>query len=198
MEYKRIWYNKIENTFILKMISSLKQTKEWRQSQKWYKGGRKNECEKYQIQQLKRVFDIDIKKTNARINVESKKIQILRCPFKHPNGYEYSENFDGILHQNQKKIYFNLKFVCGKGGAQTRTLKNVYMFIKHQYKILHISDVYFINILDGDESARVKDKFDYMSEKNNTYKYKCYIGDMYNLRIWYNKFSVLREINRLR
>jgi len=103
MEYKRIWYNKIENTFILKMISSLKQTKEWRQSQKWYKGGRKNECEKYQIQQLKRVFDIDIKKTNARINMESKKKQILRCPFKHPNGYEYSENFDGTLHQNQKK-----------------------------------------------------------------------------------------------
>lgn len=52
------------------------------------------------------------------------------------NGYEWTENFDGLIMKNFSKYYFNLKFVCDVGGAQTRTLREVYHFIKHQMEYL--------------------------------------------------------------
>jgi hypothetical protein len=49
------------------------------------------------------------------------------------DGYEYSENFDGLILKNNNKFYFNLKFVCGNGGAQTRTLREIYHFINYTH-----------------------------------------------------------------
>ncbi len=72
---------------------------------------------------------------------------------KNGNIFEWTENFDGC----QENIYFNLKMVCGTGGAQTRTLREVYHFILTQLKYLEKepnSNIYFVNILDGEESCR--------------------------------------------
>lgn len=59
------------------------------------------------------------------------------------DGYEWTENFDGLIIINNNKYYFNLKFVCDR---------EVYHFIKYQIEHLitfNITDTYFINILDG-------------------------------------------------
>lgn len=175
------------------IIESSIQTKKWRKTQKWYKGGKKTECEKYQLNLLYNIFKINFKKTNDRINKEELLIENIIHPFKKENGFEYTENFDGKLIINNKIIYLNLKFVCDSGGAQTRTLKNVYEFIKVQYKILHNNDnIIFINILDGNESHKNMDKFRYLQKKkeNSNLLDKCYIGDMHNFSKWFNKSTL--------
>lgn len=40
--------------------------------------------------------------------------------------YEFSENFDFVIENNNNIVLFNLKFICSQGGAQTRSLKEVY------------------------------------------------------------------------
>ena len=79
------------------------------------------------------------------------------------------------------KYYFNLKFVCDSGGAQTRTLKDVYHFIKNQMEYLikfnvNNVNVYFINILDGDTSYNIG-KFNFLRNKE---KYIKIIKNIYN------------------
>ena len=49
--------------------------------------------------------------------------------------HEWSENFDGKIINRSNIFYFNLKFVCDCGGSQTRTLREVYHFIKYQIKL---------------------------------------------------------------
>ena len=74
--------------------------------------------------------DINLKTDIIRI---SNSIDILN----NKNGFEFTEDFDGkVIMKTHNKInitiYFNLKFCCDAGGAQTRTLREVYHFIKCQ------------------------------------------------------------------
>jgi hypothetical protein len=110
------------------MITNSKfQTKLWRQSQIWYRNGKHTECEIYQLNYLKLITKLRIEKTYDRIHKIKKCIVSEKQPFRKIDGFEYSENFDGKSIWNNKCVYFNLKFVCDKGGAQTRTLKQVYV-----------------------------------------------------------------------
>lgn len=101
------------------------------------------------------------------------------------DGYEWTENFDGLVDKNNNKYYFNLKFVCDSGGAQTRTLREVYHFIKHQMDYLikcNINNIYFYNILDGDTCFNNMNKFKFLLNKE---KYKkivkyMFIGSLYD------------------
>lgn len=111
---------------------SSNQTKEWRKSQKWYRNGKYNECEKYQINLIEGLFGKKLKKTNERINLETNAIIDNSHPLSYRDGFEQTENFDRKLILNKIPYYFNLKFVCGDGGAQNRTIRDVYNFIKHQ------------------------------------------------------------------
>ena len=156
----------IKNKFLIP--SAYYQTKLWRQNQIWYKNGKSNECEKYQINLIEQIIKSKLEKTNDRINIET--FQIINK--KHPNvdndGYEFSENFDGKIIKNDNIYYFNLKFVCDNGGAQTRSLREVYHFIKYQLEYLlnfNITNTYFFNILDGDTSYNNMDKFNYLINK---------------------------------
>ena len=156
----------IKNKFLIP--SAYYQTKLWRQNQIWYKNGKSNECEKYQINLIEQIIKSKLEKTNDRINIET--FQIINK--KHPNvdndGYEFSENFDGKIIKNDNIYYFNLKFVCNNGGAQTRSLREVYHFIKYQLEYLlnfNITNTYFFNILDGDTSYNNMDKFNYLINK---------------------------------
>jgi len=98
-------------------------------------------------------------------------------------GFEYTEDIDAEQNINGITIYYNLKMCCDKGGAQTRTLREVYHYIRCQLEYLLINNtipVYFINILDGDECYRNKKKFNYLinNEKYSTIKNKVFIGDL--------------------
>lgn len=113
--------------------SAYYQTKMWRLNQLWYKNGKINECEKYQISLIEKILKLKIVKTYERINIETNEIlNISNKSLNNSNGYEFTENFDGKIIKDCNIYYFNLKFVCDNGGAQTRTLREVYHFIKYQ------------------------------------------------------------------
>jgi hypothetical protein len=165
------------------------QTKEWRKARTWYKNGKANECEKYQIDLIEKITETILNKTPDRINMETYEIISNKYPMKNSDGYEYSENFDGLLIKNTNKYYFNLKFVCDKGGAQTRTLREVYHFIKCQMEYLikfntNANKTYFINILDGDECYHNMEKFLYLLNKEIYTQIKKYvfIGSLYDFQ----------------
>lgn len=158
--------------------SSYYQTKTWRLNRSWYKNGKFNECEKYQINIIEKILKIKILKTQDRINIETLSLLKINKPLIFDNGYEYTENFDGYYNN----IYFNLKMVCDNGGHQTRTLREVYHFIQSQFDFLLKTKqhIYFINILDGDTSYNNMNKFNYLKNKE---KYKeiikfVFIGDL--------------------
>lgn len=169
--------------------SSYYQTKEWRKNRKWYKTGKSNECEKYQINLIEKIITNKLIKTNDRLNIETIKIINKKHPMLNNDGYEYTENFDGQIIKNNNTYYFNLKFVCDSGGAQTRTLREVYYFIKYQMEYLvklnKINiNTYFINILDGDTSYNSMNKFKFLINKE---KYKnitknIFVGSLYDFQ----------------
>lgn len=168
--------------------SSFYQTKTWRKNRNWYKNGKFNECEKYQINLIEKILKNKISKTPDRINIEILEICSINHPMLLNNGYEYTENFDG----KYKNVYFNLKFICDNGGAQTRTLREVYHFIKSQMEFLIKKKqiIYFINILDGDTSFKNMDKFHYL--KSNK-KYKdiikyIFIGDLHQFQNHFQEY----------
>jgi hypothetical protein len=175
-------YNKIQHKNFI--ISSKYQTKNWRKKCKWYSTGKLNECEKFQIKIIEKIIKTKLKKTNDRIYRESYEILSNKNPYIMQNGLEYSENFDRKLYVNNNTYYFNFKFICDKGGHQTRSIKDVYYFIEYQFEYLikyNINNIYFINILEGDFNFANKDKFKYLIEKNKYLDVKKYlfIGDLY-------------------
>ena len=85
---------------------------------------------------LEKIVGINLIKTDDRINMETNEIINKKHPMKNNDVYEWSENFDRFLLINNSKYYFNLKFVCDSGGTQTRTLREVYHFIKNQMEYL--------------------------------------------------------------
>lgn len=165
------------------VVKSIFQDKKWRLTQKWYINGKRNECEKYQKQVLSEHIKYEIKfNTKERINIRSLKIIKIDKPLKLIDGFDYTEDFDGKFIKNDITYYLNLKFICENGGAQTRSLREVYHFIEAQLKILKRNKkIYFINILDGNFCNEHQDKFNYLLkyydiENNNN----IYIGDLYN------------------
>jgi hypothetical protein len=167
--------------------SAYYQTKNWRMNKKWYKNGKSNECEKYQIELIEKIIMNKLTKTYDRLNMETNEIMSNKNPMTNDDGYEWSENFDGKLIINNNTYYFNLKFVCDKGGSQTRTLREVYHFIKCMLEYLikfKCDDIYFINILDGDECYNNMNKFNFLISKEkykNITKY-IFIGSLYDFQ----------------
>lgn len=169
------------------------QTKIWRKIQTWYKNGKKTECEKYQVKNIEKIIGTNISKTNMRFNKETNTFTKMTNPNTEENGFEWTEDMDGIYEILGIKYYINFKMVCDKGGAQTRSLREVYEFIKAQaYWLLANKEepILFINILDGDESFRNRNKFQYLDKyKNGLFvpiKDKIFIGDLYEFNIWWS------------
>jgi hypothetical protein len=197
-EDKIIIIQKYVRRFLIKknilLPSSYYQTKNWRKQREWYMNGKANECEKYQIYYIQKIIMESITKTNDRINMETIEIINKRMPNVYNDGFEWSENFDGKIIKNNNTYYFNLKFVCDSGGGQTRTLREVYHFIKYQMKYLlkyKSKNIYFINILDGNTSHNNMDKYKYLYDKpkyKNIIKY-MFIGDLYSFQKYINAFK---------
>ena len=86
--------------------------------------------------------------------------------------------------------------VCGAGGAQTRTLREVSHFIDAQLKYLlhsHTPHIYFINVLDGDECNKSMSKFKYILDNSEFSEVKKYvfIGNLFEFNIWWSSIIIV-------
>jgi len=177
--------------------SSEFQSKDWRKAQPWWKGGKSNECEIYQRNQIQQLTNQLCIKSNKRLNIRTMEFKERTSPLTQPDGFDWTENFDGYqqLLPDGSELYYNLKMICDKGGAQTRSLREVYHFIEAQmaFVCLHPNrPIYFINILDGDTSFFQKDKFNYLMNlpENAPAKNKIIVEDMHGFRDWFvSKFT---------
>jgi hypothetical protein len=82
--------------------------------------------------------------------------------------------------------------ICDAGGAQTRTLREVYHFVGVQldYLLTHDSaHVYFINILYGDTSFRSMVKFGYLlnQPQYSRVREQVFVGDMKQFQLFWKK-----------
>lgn len=174
----------------LMIIQSKYQTKDWRKSQSWYKGGKSNECEIYQRDLIKQITEKDCPKTNMRINLRTLELVEKSSPLQRSDGFDWTEDFDGRQLLNNTELYYNLKMICDSGGAQTRSLREVYHFVEAQMKYLLKNpdrSIYFINILDGDTSYSQREKFIYLL---NLPEYasvidRVFVDDMFIFQYWY-------------
>lgn len=179
------------------ILSSDGQSKEWRLEQSWYTNGKQNECELFQKQCVHQITGLDIStKTNMRLRLDTLEMVPLKNPLAEQDGFEYTEDMDGIVSIGNMTLYFNLKFVCGVGGAQNRTLRETYHFINAQLQHLLQSpddnkDKYFINILDGDGSHCHLSKFRFLLEKDmfQEVKSRVFVGDTHQFELFWKQFS---------
>jgi hypothetical protein len=149
-------------------------------------GSRKPEM--YQRQKIKEGTGIECPETNIRINLRTNTMKEIAHPNTHIDGFDYSEDFDGIQCIKEKKVYINLKCIVGKGGAQTRSLREVYWFVEGQLKsIKSLENVYFANILDGDEAHYTISKFEYLLNLPEfaDVKNRVYVGDLEGYFEWF-------------
>jgi hypothetical protein len=182
------------------------QTKEWRKSQNWYINGKKNECEIFQINLLENIlkeymgFSIKINKSDKRINLFKHNISCIKNPLLNEDGFEWSENFDGEILLNNTLYLFNLKFICDNGGAQNRSLREVYHFAYNQQKIkkytteTHNLDIIYINILDGNFCFNHINKFKKFTQSN------IFIGDTFTfqkeIKKYFKKENLKKELGQ--
>lgn len=128
-------------------------------------------------------------RTNMRIDLrDGTLVNLPRLPKKEK--FEYTENFDGMQLLNGKTIYINMKFVSGEGGAQNRTIQNVYSFVKGQLAVLlQGTDVYFGNVLDGDKADKSMECFEYLLSRKefSSVKDRVYVGDLKSYIDWVKK-----------
>ena len=103
------------------LISSKFQTKIWRQNQKWYKNGRKNECENYQRNIIEEIVKYKCNKTNIRINMDTYELENIKYPLKYNNGFIYTEDFDGFIEIKNNILYFNMKQIHPKPHGYARS-----------------------------------------------------------------------------
>jgi hypothetical protein len=147
--------------------------------------------EKYQRATIVDLTGIPCPKNNMRINLRTNEMKEVAFPNLNPDGFDYSENFDGSQIVNGNTIYVNLKCVVGSGGSQTRSLREVYWFIKGQLNVLkNTSDkLYFANVLDGDEAHSVMDKYQHLlsNPEYDNVKSHVYVGDLRDYLLWVNK-----------
>jgi len=153
------------HTVLQMIVSSSLQTKQWRKNQEWYRNGKHNECENYQVSCIEDILQARIEKTNhLRLNRRTNQFCRRSNPMAYPDGFDYTEDFDRWFEYGDNIILFNLKFVCDQGGAQTRSLREASHFIEAQCRYISShpgTRVYFMNILDGDESFRKREQFNH-------------------------------------
>lgn len=177
---------------MISIVPSSEQTKLWRHQQSWYLNGKQNECELFQKKCIEQITGMSMScSTHLRLHFPTKELRHVRN-LNERDSFEYTEDFDSSLVVFGMTLYFNLKFVCHSGGAQTRTLRETYHFIQTQldHLLQFQQKLFFVNILDGNESYRAMDKFQHLLEKQlyqHVRKY-VFIGDMYQFQQFWKDF----------
>jgi len=169
----------------INIISSEYQTKQWRKDQDWYINGKKNECELQERKQFENIILQPLPKSSKRLfMINNSIVERVRNPLQIDYGFEYTEDFDGEFKKDDILYLVNFKFTCDQGGAQTRTLREVYHFIKSQKCFLRLNHpnykICFINILDGDTQYRHRKQYSHLLES------RIFIGDMKEFLEWWN------------
>jgi hypothetical protein len=180
--------------------SSENQTKKWRKDNLCCKDGQKDSsCEKHQRNLIKQITQMECPKSKCmRINNRTLEFINYSAPMTQngknvPDGFDWSEDFDGLQEINNIELYYNLKFVCENGGGQTRSLREVYHFIETQLKFIKKNtskNIIFINILDGKYSNFRKSCYEFLLnlEEYKEHNNKCFVGDMKQFQSWFSKF----------
>jgi hypothetical protein len=142
--------------------------------------------EEFQRKKIELVTESPCTPTNVRIDLRNHELVTIARPNLDSNGFDISEDFDGVQDIDGVRIYVNLKCVVGKGGHQTRSLREVYWFIHGQLETATRVNVYFANILDGDEAFECMDKFRYALSRPEyaNVKYRVYVGDLHGYLPW--------------
>lgn len=146
-----------------------------------------------EIFQRQKIVDgtgIACRETDMRINLRTNTLKEIAQPNTKNDGFDYSEDFDGVQCVKCKKVYINLKCIVGKGGGQTRSLREVYWFIEGQLNVLKsVENIYFANILDGDEAHSSMSKFEYVLSLPTfeSVKERIYVGDLKGYFDWFKK-----------
>ena len=174
------------------LIPGAKMTKEWRKKVigqgKNMGGATASRVEKWQRLCLEKIVKQNVAKTNLRLNHSTKKLETVTRPSRQPDEFEWTEDFDGVFYIGKTRYLVNFKMIVGTGGAQTRSLREVYHFIKCQEAHLrkfcaHQKDTKFLNILDGDTSANKMAAMRLAQTKATVSE--IYIGDTYALKkLW--------------
>lgn len=167
--------------------------------------------EHYQRLKIEEGTGLACLKTNVRINLRTRMLENIAHPNKANNGFDYTEDFDGVQMMSASAaasaaagpvpVYINLKSIVGKGGSQTRSLREVYWFIHGQLQVLARCerDVCFANILDGDEAHAAMPKFEYLVSlpeftlPRPNIKNNVYVGDLKGYFEWF-KITCLARI----
>jgi hypothetical protein len=178
--------------FVSAIVPGYQITKEKRQEMHGVmRGGASSMApENYQRKMIEEGTKQPCKKTNKRINLRSKTIEDVSHPNKKNNGFDYTEDFDGEQSSPSGPVLVNLKCIVGKGGSQTRSLREVYWFAQGQLDYLLVNPVpmRFANILDGDEASAVIPKFKYLLDlpEYQNVKSRVYVGDLRGYFDWFN------------
>lgn len=182
----------------MSVVPSSLHTKKWRMDQSWYHDGKHNECEYFQIQCVELITGMKfVQPTHLRINTMTLEFCHKKYPMKDNDGYEWTEDFDGLFEHNLHKFYINLKFVCGDGGAQTRTLREIYHFIATQLKYIatqtNDKNIYFVNILDGDTSHKNMSKFRHLFKHHSFGMDRVFVGDMAEFKEFWTNIIINKQ-----
>jgi len=92
--------------------------------------------ENFQREMIIKGTNLKCNKTNIRINLRNNSLVNIRQPNKNVDGFDYTEDFDGVQFIKDKIVYINFKCIVEKGGSQTRSLREVYWFIQGQLNVL--------------------------------------------------------------
>ena len=126
--------------------------------------------------------------THTRINWRKSELIQIHHPMKNEDGFEYTENFDGVQQFGSHTVWINLKSVVGAGGSQTRTLRDeCYPFVHAQLRYLLTDQKdYFANIFDGDEAHSKMKMFHYLCglPEFSEVKKHVYVGDLKGYFEW--------------
>jgi hypothetical protein len=146
--------------------------------------------ETYQRDKIEQGTQTPCDATDVRINKRTGEMLEIVHPMKYVDGFDYTENFDGMQQFGEHMVWINMKSVIGKGGSQTRTLRDeCYPFIEAQLNYLlktQSTTYFFANILDGDEAASKMLMFQYLLDLPEFVAVKkyIYVGDLKKYFEW--------------
>jgi hypothetical protein len=171
------------------VIAGKLMNKEWRQTMfgRIAGGAGSRELENYQRKMVMDGTGLPCPKTTTRINLRTFTLHEIAHPNKAENGFDYSEDFDGVQTVGESRVFMNFKSIASAGGAQTRSLREVYWFVEGQLRVLQtVPNVRFANILDGDEPDSQMDKFRYLLglPEYEDVRSKVYVGDLRGYFDW--------------
>jgi len=125
------------------------------------------------------------KSNNLRLHMVNWTMQNLPYILNQPDAFLWSEDFDGMFTKNGYTYLVNFKMVNARGGAQTRTMRELYHFIGTQLNYVQTnpnSQYRFLNILDGDVIVALMSHYHALVNQfpPNVQK-SVYVGDSYTL-----------------